>query len=77
MARRLFGQVRNVDEAGLDVAAAGQRVRHAPSAAALMCEQPSVIKRPVVEWQGGPAGDVAVGFSPEAWNARAASHSKA
>ena len=47
------------------------------SAAALMCEQPSVIKRPVVEWQGGPARDVTVGFSPEAGNARAASHSKA
>ncbi|WP_287741749.1 ArsC family reductase [Diaphorobacter sp.] len=52
-------------------------VTGAPSAAALMCEQPSVIKRPVVEWQGGPAGDVTVGFSPEAWNARAASQSKA
>ena len=52
-------------------------VTDAPSAATLMCEQPSVIKRPVVEWQGGPARDVTVGFSPEAWNARAASHSKA
>ena len=52
-------------------------VTDARSAAALMCEQPSVIKRPVVEWQGGPAGDVTVGFSPEAWNARAARQSKA
>ena len=52
-------------------------VTDAPSAAAQMCEQPSVIKRPEVEWRGGPAGDVTVGFSPEAWNARAASQSKA
>lgn len=58
-------------------AAAQAGVTDAPSAATLMCEQPSVIKRPVVEWQGSPAGDVTVGFSPEAWNARAASHSKA
>lgn len=35
----------------------------APGARALMQEQPSVIKRPVVEW--GPA--VTVGFDPAAW----------
>ncbi|MDR0227405.1 MAG: ArsC family reductase [Burkholderiaceae bacterium] len=41
----------------------------AAGAAALMQQQPSVIKRPVVEW---PQGQVTVGFSPEAWAALAA-----
>lgn len=36
-------------------------------ARALMLEQPSVIKRPVVEW---PDGAVTVGFDPAAWAAR-------
>jgi arsenate reductase len=36
-------------------------------ARALMLEQPSVIKRPVVEW---PDGDVTVGFDAAAWQAR-------
>ncbi|HSI59085.1 MAG TPA: ArsC family reductase [Ideonella sp.] len=39
----------------------------APSAQALMLAQPSVIKRPVVEWGGGA---VTVGFAPEHWAAR-------
>lgn len=40
----------------------------APAAAtALMTEQPSVIKRPVVEW---PDGEVTVGFDPQDWQAR-------
>ena len=37
-------------------------------ARALMLEQPSVIKRPVVEW---PDGSVTVGFQPDDWAARA------
>ncbi len=38
------------------------------SAAALMCEVPSVIKRPVVEW---PKGRITVGFDEAAWEALA------
>ncbi|RZI62630.1 MAG: ArsC family reductase [Rubrivivax sp.] len=37
-------------------------VTDAASAAALMVEQPSVIKRPVVEWDDG---QLSLGFSPE------------
>jgi arsenate reductase (glutaredoxin) len=33
----------------------------------LMLAQPSVIRRPVVDW---PDGTVTVGFDPEAWQAR-------
>ena len=36
----------------------------AASARAVMLAQPSVIKRPVIEW---PAGAVTVGFNPERW----------
>jgi Spx/MgsR family transcriptional regulator len=43
-----------------DAAKAG--VTDATSAAALMVEQPSVIKRPVVEWNDGR---LSLGFSPE------------
>lgn len=39
----------------------------ADSAMALMQTQPSVIKRPVVEWADG---SVTVGFSPAAWAGR-------
>jgi arsenate reductase len=39
----------------------------APGARALMLAQPSVIKRPVVEWD---AGAVTVGFAPEDWEKR-------
>ena len=42
-------------------------VRDSASAAALMQAQPSVIRRPVVEW---PDGAVTVGFAPEEWAAR-------
>jgi arsenate reductase (glutaredoxin) len=42
----------------------------AASAAKLMAEQPSVIKRPVVEW---PDGRVTVGFTPAAWPSRSSS----
>ena len=44
-------------------------VRDAASAQALMHSQPSVIKRPVVEWAPGM---VTVGFDPAAWEALAA-----
>ena len=37
-------------------------------AIALMLEQPSVIKRPVVEWDDGA---ITVGFDPDAWASRA------
>ncbi|ABX37402.1 arsenate reductase and related [Delftia acidovorans SPH-1] len=36
----------------------------AAGAAALMQQQPSVIKRPVVQW---PQGRITVGFAPDAW----------
>ncbi len=39
----------------------------AASARALMLAQPSVIKRPVVEWAAGP---ITVGFNPAQWPAR-------
>ena len=42
-------------------------VGDAESAMALMQAQPSVIKRPVVEWADG---SVTVGFSPAAWAGR-------
>jgi Spx/MgsR family transcriptional regulator len=47
--------------------AAQARVQDAASAAELMLAQPSIIKRPVVEWQDG----LTVGFDPAAWAARA------
>ncbi len=37
------------------------------SAQALMLREPSVIKRPVVEWDDG----ITVGFDPAAWEGRA------
>jgi Spx/MgsR family transcriptional regulator len=43
------------------------RVTDAKSARALMLEQSSVIKRPVVEW---PDGSVTVGFSAADWQTR-------
>lgn len=52
-------------------------VQDAASAAALMQELPSVIKRPVVEWNGTPTGRVTVGFKAETWNDLARSGSKA
>lgn len=51
----------------LDPAVQG-RVHDAASAAALMAEQPSVIKRPVIEWSGAPTGRVTVGFQADQWN---------
>lgn len=37
-------------------------VTDAPSAIRLMCEKPSLIKRPVIEW---PSGAITVGFEPQ------------
>ena len=48
-------------------AAVQSGVTDAASAQALMRAQPSVIKRPVVEW----GHDTTVGFDAQAWNARA------
>ena len=47
----------------LDPAAQAQAGDEA-GARALMLAQPSVIKRPVIEW---PAGAVTVGFDPDRW----------
>jgi Spx/MgsR family transcriptional regulator len=44
-----------------------EAVVDAASARALMLEQPSVIKRPVVEWD---RGDITVGFDATAWAKR-------
>lgn len=41
----------------------------AASARAVMLAQPSVIKRPVVEWAGG---EISVGLDMQAWSARVA-----
>ena len=48
-------------------AAAQEGASTADGARALMLAQPSVIKRPVVEW---PSGAVTVGFVPEDWATR-------
>ena len=44
-------------------------VQHGASASALMQQQPSVIKRPVVQWQDAQGLHVTVGFVPEQWPA--------
>ena len=43
------------------------------SAIALLMEQPSAIKRPVVEWSD-KADDVTVGFKADEWHARVIAH---
>lgn len=48
--------------------AAQARAADSGGALALMCEQPSLIKRPVVEWPGRTS----VGFKPEDWERWAA-----
>ncbi len=47
-------------------AAAQTAVTDASSARALMLQQASVIKRPVIEW---PSGATTVGYAPERWPA--------
>ena len=51
-------------------------VHDSASAQALMLSQPSVVRRPVVDWGDGSVngsvdGDVTIGFDPEAWEKRA------
>ena len=48
-------------------AAVQATVVDAPSAAQAIVAQPSLVKRPVVEW---PDGTITVGFDPKAWSAR-------
>jgi Spx/MgsR family transcriptional regulator len=43
------------------------RVQDAPTARALMLEQASVIKRPVVQWGSQATGTVTVGFDAARW----------
>ncbi len=57
-------------------AAVQASVHDAASAAGLMREHPSVVKRPVVEWNGQPTGRVTVGFKVDVWNELVASDSK-
>lgn len=38
------------------------------SASTLLQAQPSVVKRPVVEWKAGGSTRISVGFAPETWN---------
>lgn len=53
--------------------AAQARAADSAGLAALLAEQPSLIKRPVVEW-----GDaITVGFSPQAWSERLAARTTA
>lgn len=47
-------------------AAVQAAVVDARSATQLMLEQPSVVKRPVIEW---PSGAITVGYTPEQWPA--------
>lgn len=49
-------------------AATQAAVHDAPSARALMLEQPSIIKRPVVEWRQGGTLRVTVGFDAAQWS---------
>ena len=44
-----------------------ERAADAKGAAAVMVEHPSVIKRPVVEWNGKADGRVTVGFDADKW----------
>ncbi len=48
----------------------------AASAGELLQEQPSAIKRPVVEWGEGPTAPITVGFDAAAWNEAAQNLSK-
>lgn len=48
-------------------AATQAAVHDAVSARSLMLEQPSIIKRPVVEWRHGSAMQVTVGFDADRW----------
>ncbi|MBO1249725.1 ArsC family reductase [Comamonas denitrificans] len=45
-------------------AATQASITDAASAAAFLQQQPSAIKRPVVQW---PSGNITIGFNPEDW----------
>ncbi len=47
-------------------------VTDAQSARVLMLANPSVVKRPVVEWDATPAPELSIGFEPPSWSARLA-----
>ncbi len=47
-------------------------VTDAQSARALMLANPSVVKRPVVEWDATSAPELDIGFEPGRWTARLA-----
>ncbi len=47
-----------------------EQVTDTASARALMLEQPSVIKRPVMEWEGSGPSSLTVGFDPAEWQRR-------
>lgn len=51
---------------GLD-SAVKAGVADAGSAQALAAANPSIIKRPVVEWDNSPDGRCVIGFNPELW----------
>ncbi len=45
-------------------------ITSAASAKVFLMANPSLIKRPVIEWQSGTQIDFTVGYQPEAWLAR-------
>lgn len=47
-----------------------EQVTDTASARALMLEQPSVIKRPVMEWDGSGPSSLTVGFDQAEWQRR-------
>ncbi|MBL8636606.1 MAG: ArsC family reductase [Myxococcales bacterium] len=51
-----------------------QRITDEASARELMTAQPSVIKRPVIEWPGKTKERITVGFTPDSSSFRAHSH---
>lgn len=55
--------------------AAQAAVKDDASAMALLIEQPSAIKRPVVEWSDA-ADDVTVGFTADEWHTRLIAHQR-
>lgn len=57
-------------------AAAQARADDPAQLAALLCEQPSLIRRPVAEWEGAQGDAVTVGFDEAEWNQRLAARSQ-
>ena len=67
-ASALMGALRRTAQAAITAPTA------ALSASPLMQAQPSIIKRPVVEWRSGSAVHVTVGFNETAWQECLKSH---